>query len=205
MEVMRSVRAIAVAGLPRGAALVRAVVGARVHETVFMLVMKVVMVASRHVVRARAIERPVHVPPAACLERDADRMTRRHADHHLREQEEGKHEAEERATHRSPSMYRPVCAAGQGTLVPENRNGTSVYDALMFTCNIDQRGKTLRLVLGAFLETAGLLLGVLWFFKWGPTWLIWPAAAIWISGMFVIFEAVVGWCAVRAMGFKTPV
>ena len=102
-------------------------------------------------------------------------------------------------------MYRPICAVGQGTLFTEDRNGGSVYDALMFTCNIDQRGKTLRLVLGAFLETIGLTLGVLWFFDLGPSWLIWPAAAIWISGMFAIFEAVVGWCAVRAMGFKTPI
>ena len=59
-------------------------------------------------------------------------------------------------------------------------------------------------MIGAFLETIGLLLGALWFLKWGPEWLIWPAAGIWISGMFVIFEALVGWCAVRAMGMKTP-
>jgi hypothetical protein len=75
---------------------------------------------------------------------------------------------------------------------------------MMFTCNIDRRGKTIRLVMGVLLETVGLLLGVLWFMSIGPSWLVWPAAAIWISGMFVIFEAVVGWCAVRAMGMKTP-
>ena len=75
----------------------------------------------------------------------------------------------------------------------------------MFTCNIDQRGKTVRLVGAAFLETMGLLLGVLWYFEWAPAWAIWPAVAIWLSGMFVLFEAAIGWCAVRAMGFKTPV
>jgi len=74
----------------------------------------------------------------------------------------------------------------------------------MIRCNIDQRGRTIRLVLGALLETAGLVLGVLWFFEWTPGWTIWPAAAIWISGLFVVFEALVGWCAVRAMGFRTP-
>lgn len=63
----------------------------------------------------------------------------------------------------------------------------------------------MRLVLGATLETIGLLLGVLWFFDWVPTWAIWPAAGIWVSGIFVIFEALVGWCAVRAMGFRTPI
>lgn len=74
----------------------------------------------------------------------------------------------------------------------------------MFTCNIDQRGKTIRLVIGVLLETIGMLLGALWFMELGPSWLIWPAAAVWVSGTFVIFEALVGWCAVRAMGMKTP-
>ena len=102
-------------------------------------------------------------------------------------------------------MYRPICSAGQADALPEAGIQGSGYDCGMFTCNIDQRGKTIRLVIGAFLETIGLLLGALWFLEWGPSWLVWPAAAIWISGMFVIFEALVGWCAVRAMGFKTPI
>lgn len=75
----------------------------------------------------------------------------------------------------------------------------------MFTCNIDQRGRRFRFVVGAFVEAIGLLLGVLWFFQWAPAWMIWPAAAIWLSGVFVLFEAAMGWCAMRAIGFKTPV
>ena len=75
----------------------------------------------------------------------------------------------------------------------------------MFTCNIDQRGKTVRLVIGAVLESVGLLLGVLWFIEWTPSWTIWPALAVWMSGIFVLVEAFLGWCAVRAMGFRTPV
>lgn len=101
-------------------------------------------------------------------------------------------------------MYRPNRARGQGGPDLSTRIIESAYHAVMFTCNIDQRGKTIRLVMGVLLETVGLLLGVLWFMSIGPSWLVWPAAAIWISGMFVIFEAVVGWCAVRAMGMKTP-
>ena len=62
----------------------------------------------------------------------------------------------------------------------------------MFTCNIDQRGKTMRFILGAFVESLGLLLGVLWFLEWTPGWTIWPAVAIWLSGTFVLFEAAIG-------------
>jgi hypothetical protein len=76
---------------------------------------------------------------------------------------------------------------------------------MAFTCNIDQRGKTVRFILGALIESTGLLLGVLWYFGWAPEWAIWPAIALWLSGVFVLFEAMVGWCAVRAMGFKTPI
>lgn len=79
------------------------------------------------------------------------------------------------------------------------------YHASMFTCNIDQRGKTFRLVMGALLESVGMLLGALWYLELAPSWTIWPALAVWVSGLFVIFEAVVGWCAVRAMGLKTPI
>ncbi len=75
---------------------------------------------------------------------------------------------------------------------------------MALTCNIDQRGRTFRFVMGAFLETIGMLLGVLWFLEILPEWAIWPAVGVWVAGMGVIFEAAVGWCAVRAMGFKTP-
>lgn len=76
---------------------------------------------------------------------------------------------------------------------------------MALTCNIDRRGRTVRLVIGAFLETVGILLGVLWYLSWTPAWTIYPAAAIWASALFVIFEALAGWCAVRAMGFRTPI
>ena len=75
----------------------------------------------------------------------------------------------------------------------------------MFTCNIDQRGKTMRLVVGALVEAIGLLLAALWVLEWTPAWTAWPALAIWLAGIFVLFEAVVGWCAIRALGVKTPI
>ena len=75
----------------------------------------------------------------------------------------------------------------------------------MLTCNIDQRGKTARLVLGAFIEAIGLLLGVPWFMELTPAWTMWSAGVVWIVGIMVIIEALIGWCALRALGVKTPV
>ncbi|MFM7259122.1 MAG: hypothetical protein ACKO3W_00820 [bacterium] len=75
---------------------------------------------------------------------------------------------------------------------------------MAFACNIDQSGRKIRFFIGIFLETIGILLGVLWYLGWTPSWTIWPAVAIWFSALFVIIEALLGWCAVRAMGFRTP-
>jgi len=81
----------------------------------------------------------------------------------------------------------------------------SKIQPMAITCNIDQRGRKVRILLGACIESVGLLLGVLWFLGWTPAWTIWPAASIWVSGVFVIVEGAIGWCGVRAMGFKTPI
>jgi len=72
-------------------------------------------------------------------------------------------------------------------------------------CNIDARGKTLRLQIGlGSLAAAGVLAvlcfnGVLQAAWW---WCVVAGAAL--GGAFAVFEARVGWCAVRALGFKTP-
>ena len=74
----------------------------------------------------------------------------------------------------------------------------------MPTCNIDQQGKTIRFVLGALVEAIGLLLGVLWFLDWVPSWVIWPAVGVWIVGISLLVQALLGWCAARAIGIDTP-
>lgn len=71
-------------------------------------------------------------------------------------------------------------------------------------CNIDAKGKRVRLVGGlvtlavaavfAGLTLAGVVGG------WG--WAVAAAAAV--GGGFQVFEARAGWCALRAMGVKTP-
>ena len=73
-------------------------------------------------------------------------------------------------------------------------------------CNIDAKGKTLRLV-GGILALLGAAIG---YYILDAEYLPIPetlgqlgvVAAV-IGGAFSIFEARAGWCVVRAMGFKT--
>ena len=72
-------------------------------------------------------------------------------------------------------------------------------------CNIDARGKRMRLIGGLVTLSIGIVLLVAWAV---PTqsraaWAV--AAAPLAGGAFMVFEARAGWCALRAMGFKTPV
>jgi hypothetical protein len=46
----------------------------------------------------------------------------------------------------------------------------------MVTCNIDQRGRKVRLVIGAMLEATGLGLGVLWYLGMVPPETVWLSA-----------------------------
>ena len=72
-------------------------------------------------------------------------------------------------------------------------------------CNIDARGKVVRLVGGIMTLCAGLVLcalvlsGVLVSSWW---WLFVGLLAG--VGPLGIFEGRAGWCVIRAMGFKTP-
>jgi hypothetical protein len=54
--------------------------------------------------------------------------------------------------------------------------------------------------------TTGIALGVLAFLMHGGFWgLLLGGVALLAGGFFQIYEAHKGWCAIRAMGFKTPV
>ena len=72
-------------------------------------------------------------------------------------------------------------------------------------CNIDARGKLVRMIYGVGL----VLIGIAALFSWAIPiggWIAWVVTALLIGGGgFAIFEARAGWCVVRAMGFKTPV
>jgi len=70
-------------------------------------------------------------------------------------------------------------------------------------CNIDARGKAVRLVIGAIVLAAG----VAFFGRWwigGPTWTLYVGLGAAVGGAFAIIEGAAGWCALRALGIRTP-
>jgi hypothetical protein len=70
-------------------------------------------------------------------------------------------------------------------------------------CNIDARGKAIRMVYGIVLAIAGASLILFWAIPHGG-WTAWTVSSLMLlGGVFGIYEARAGWCAVRAMGFKT--
>lgn len=71
-------------------------------------------------------------------------------------------------------------------------------------CNIDAKGKAVRLLAGAAFEGVGLLVGVFWYFDTLPAWAIYPAIGMVAGGLFMMLEGLSGWCAIRAMGIRTP-
>ncbi|HMI88409.1 MAG TPA: hypothetical protein VK550_30210 [Polyangiaceae bacterium] len=75
---------------------------------------------------------------------------------------------------------------------------------MSLTCNIDARGKAARLRIGI----VSLVLGVVLLFAWAlPSgapvpWTI--SLGVLAAAAFCVFEARTGWCALRAMGMRTP-
>lgn len=73
-----------------------------------------------------------------------------------------------------------------------------------FTCNIDRKGKIYRIVVGDII----ISIAVVWFLftmHAENTFLFVIQALLALIGGFTVFEGVVGWCAIRAMGFKTRI
>ena len=71
-------------------------------------------------------------------------------------------------------------------------------------CNIDSKGRAARLVYGVVVLVAGVAAGVFWALPGGSVWAWVVSVSLVVAGAFGIFEARAGWCAVRAMGFRTP-
>jgi len=72
-------------------------------------------------------------------------------------------------------------------------------------CNIDAKGKLVRMIYGVAFTIAGVLVMLLWARPTGSVlaWILGGCATL--GGAFAIFESRAGWCVVRAMGFKTPI
>jgi small-conductance mechanosensitive channel len=76
---------------------------------------------------------------------------------------------------------------------------------MKLTCNIDARGKLVRLIYGVVFVVVGVVMLLTWARSSGSV-LAWAVTiALVVGGAFAIFEARAGWCIVRAMGFKTPI
>jgi hypothetical protein len=88
---------------------------------------------------------------------------------------------------------------------PDAERAKGRYDASM-QCNIDARGKRLRLINGIVTVAVGLVLLFTWALPAAAGWLPWAVTVgVLASGAFMIWQARAGWCVVRAMGFKTPI
>jgi hypothetical protein len=72
-------------------------------------------------------------------------------------------------------------------------------------CNIDEKGRVIRIAYGVILVLIGAILMIAALLRGGgwTTWMISIAALL--LGAFAIFEGRAGWCVVRAMGIKTRI
>lgn len=71
-------------------------------------------------------------------------------------------------------------------------------------CNINRKGRWFRAASGMLVIAiaCGIALADS---SWSPTFRWASAGVLALLGAFQIFEASVGWCAVRAWGFRTPI
>ncbi|MBA4030237.1 MAG: hypothetical protein C0478_04995 [Planctomyces sp.] len=72
-------------------------------------------------------------------------------------------------------------------------------------CNIDQRGRRVRMIGGIICTLAGVICLGLAAAGVAVVPLVCTGIGLLVAGAFQIFEARKGWCAIRAMGFKTPI
>lgn len=71
-------------------------------------------------------------------------------------------------------------------------------------CNIDQSGRLARMIFGGTLLAVAVLLFIGWWCGLVSGWWMWPSLIfLLISGVFLVFEGMKGWCAVRALGIRT--
>jgi hypothetical protein len=73
-------------------------------------------------------------------------------------------------------------------------------------CNIDAKGRRVRIFSGVVCcAIAVILAGISYFRVEILSWLDAIALVLFIGGAFQIFEGMKGWCVVRAVGIKTRI
>ena len=71
-------------------------------------------------------------------------------------------------------------------------------------CNIDAKGKVIRLLSGVFFLLVGLGLLLVVVFSMSEISWLWMVGVLLVAiGVFQVFEGWAGWCVLRAMGIKT--
>jgi len=74
---------------------------------------------------------------------------------------------------------------------------------MKLTCNIDKRGRRTRLVGGILVDLCGAIVIVI-ALRAGWWEMLTGGIFLCVAGSFMIFEGARGWCALRAMGIRTP-
>ena len=74
-----------------------------------------------------------------------------------------------------------------------------------FQCNVDRKGRMFRFAMSLILLVLGMALVMCWLVGMLPWWGWVAGGVILCLGVFVLFEASKGWCALRAMGIKTKI
>jgi uncharacterized membrane protein HdeD (DUF308 family) len=75
---------------------------------------------------------------------------------------------------------------------------------MKLACNIDQRGRKARLISGVIVDLCGVALLVTGIVSRSLAMIV-VGVFLDITGSFIIFEGARGWCALRAMGIRTPI
>lgn len=77
---------------------------------------------------------------------------------------------------------------------------------LFMHCNIDAKGRAVRLIIGAVAAMLGSGFALAWLFSDGLLrWPLYAGLGLLAAGIVGILEGWAGWCVVRAMGFRTRI
>ena len=74
----------------------------------------------------------------------------------------------------------------------------------MLKCNINRRGRVVRFYSGLFDLAIAIGFSLVAYLGMVASWGYVAAGVLAVIGVFTLFEAMRGWCVLRAMGFRTP-